>query len=116
LIPGEEISSNAPSPDGGRRLPIHTNAIDADTTIGEIKGETKVEILQKQVDATHQANGTPSLNHPNFSWALTPEDIGAVKKLRHFEIYNGHPLVNNLGGGGVPSCEDIWDVLLSRGI
>src|SRR6185503_19786795 len=32
-----------------------------------------------------------------------------------FEIYNGHPLVNNLGGGGVPGMEEAWDRILSSG-
>ena len=34
---------------------------------------------------------------------------------RLFEIYNGHPQVNNLGGGGVPGLEEVWDAILSSG-
>ena len=33
-----------------------------------------------------------------------------------FEVYNGHPMVNNAGGSGHPSLEQTWDALLSRGI
>jgi hypothetical protein len=33
-----------------------------------------------------------------------------------FEIFNGHPMVNNLGGGAAPGLEEVWDALLSRGI
>src|SRR5690606_22647180 len=32
------------------------------------------------------------------------------------EIANAHPLVNNMGGGGVPSTEQIWDDLLTGGM
>jgi hypothetical protein len=32
-----------------------------------------------------------------------------------FEVYNGHHLVNNVGGGGVPGMEEVWDRLLSSG-
>jgi hypothetical protein len=32
-----------------------------------------------------------------------------------FEVFNGHPQVNNLGGGGVPGLEDTWDRILSSG-
>ena len=32
-----------------------------------------------------------------------------------FEIYNGHHLVNNFGGGGVPGMEEVWDRILSIG-
>ncbi len=116
LIPGEEVTSSAPAPDPGRNFPIHTCGLNTETTVGEQKSTTKQATLQQQIDAIRKAGGTPSVNHPNFGWALTPEDLGAMSKLRHFEIYNGHPTVNNLGGGGVPSCEGIWDILLSRGM
>ena len=33
-----------------------------------------------------------------------------------FEIANGHPTVNNSGGGGLVSTEAMWDSLLTRGI
>jgi hypothetical protein len=32
------------------------------------------------------------------------------------EIYNGHPMVNNAGGGGVPGLEEVWDAVLSSGL
>ena len=35
--------------------------------------------------------------------------------MKLFEIYNGHHLVNNAGGGGVPGMEEVWDRLLSSG-
>jgi hypothetical protein len=30
-------------------------------------------------------------------------------------VFNGHPLVNNMGGGGVPGLEETWDRILSSG-
>ena len=38
-----------------------------------------------------------------------------VQRTRLFEVFNGHPLVNNAGGGGVPGLEEVWDRLLSSG-
>jgi hypothetical protein len=38
-----------------------------------------------------------------------------VRNNRLFEIFNGHPLVNNLGGGGVPGLEEVWDTILTSG-
>jgi hypothetical protein len=38
-----------------------------------------------------------------------------VRNDRLFEIYNGHHQVNNLGGGGVPGMEEVWDRILSSG-
>jgi len=113
LIPGEEVSSNFN--DAGKRTPIHVCGIDTQTTVGGQKGATKRQVLQNALDAIEAAGGLPSVNHPNFGWALTPEDLAAINNLRHFEIYNGHPSVNDAGGGGVPSTEGIWDILLSRG-
>jgi hypothetical protein len=57
----------------------------------------------------------PHINHPNFGWALTIDDLRRVRNYTLLEIYNGHPEVNNLGGGGVPGLEEIWDRLLSNG-
>jgi hypothetical protein len=38
-----------------------------------------------------------------------------VRNYKLLEIFNGHPEVNNAGGGGVPGLEEIWDRLLSSG-
>ena len=67
------------------------------------------------MNAIRQANGIPHINHPNFRWAITPEELQQVRNNRLFEIFNGHPQVNNLGGGGVPGMEEAWDAILSSG-
>ena len=62
-----------------------------------------------------QARGVPHINHPNFGWAITTDELQQVQNNELFEIYNGHPQVNNLGGGGVPGLEEAWDAILSSG-
>jgi hypothetical protein len=57
----------------------------------------------------------PHVNHPNFAWAISGNDLLRLERVKLFEIYNGHNLVNNLGGGGVPGMEEVWDRLLSNG-
>ena len=57
----------------------------------------------------------PQINHPNFGWAVTTDELRQVKNNRLFEIFNGHPQVNNLGGGGVPGTEAAWDAILTSG-
>lgn len=79
------------------------------------RGKTVVENLQQNIDAIRSIGGVPQINHPNFGWALTADDIRQVKNVMLMEIYNGHPLVNNLGGGGSPGVEQIWDSLLTSG-
>ena len=38
-----------------------------------------------------------------------------VRNNRLFEVFNGHPQVNNVGGGGVPGLEEAWDAILTNG-
>ena len=84
-------------------------------------GSTIVEVMQKTVDAALAQRarlGVPMfahINHPNFGWAITADDLSRVENDRLLEVYNGHPLVNNLGGGGSPGVEQMWDTLLTGG-
>src|SRR5690606_30933768 len=50
------------------------------------------------------------LNHPNFGYGVTAEDMAAVPETRFFEIYNGHPGVNQLGDEHHASMEQLWDI------
>ena len=72
-------------------------------------------MLQRNVDAIRRVRGVPHINHPNFRWAFSTEDLRQVRNMRLLEIFNGHPQVNNLGGGGVPGLEEVWDAILSSG-
>ncbi len=58
-------------------------------------------------------NTWPILAHPNFQWAITAEMMLEVDELRFFEVYNGHPGVNNPGDQYRASTERIWDIVLS---
>ncbi len=109
IIPGEEITDRA----GGK--PLHINGLAVDHVVPPAGGATIVEALQKDIDAIRAANGVPHLNHPNFGWAVTAADIVRVRNDKLFEIFNGHPMVNNIGGGGMPGLEEMWDVILSSG-
>src|SRR5262249_51784131 len=53
------------------------------------------------------------LNHPNFEWGVTADDIAHALGERFFEVYNGHRDVRNYGDKEHPSCEQIWDYVLS---
>jgi hypothetical protein len=76
---------------------------------------TVVEAIQWAVDGVRRMGGVPHVNHPNYGWGVTTEDLARVERLTLFEIFNGHPQVNNLGGGGLPGLEEMWDQLLTRG-
>lgn len=111
VVKGEEVSS------GFQAKPLHINGLNPDRLVVPIReGASVAEVVQKNVDAIRMANGVPHINHPNFGWAITADDLAQVRNNKLFEIYNAHPMVNNVGGSGHPSLEQTWDALLSRGI
>lgn len=110
VIRGEEVTS------AFEGKAIHVNGLDTRARVGRQEGASALEILQKSVDAIRGVDGVPHINHPNFTWSITPEQLRSVKHNRLFEIYNGHPMVNNAGGGGMPGTEEAWDAILSSGI
>jgi len=69
------------------------------------------------VRAQRAATGRPMfahLNHPNFKWAVTAEEILQVDQQRFFEVYNGHPTVYNEGDAVHASTERMWDIILAE--
>jgi hypothetical protein len=104
---------------GVERLILPTSAMTAalrrEGLTAIARRDTVVQALQEMVDSIRGANGVPSINHPNYGWAITPDELGQVQRTKLFEVFNGHPLVNNLGGGGVPGLEETWDRILSSG-
>lgn len=109
VIKGEEVSDRA-----GKK-PIHVNGLDVSVKVEPPGGASALDVMQKMVDGIREANGVPHINHPNFEWAITADDLKQVQNTRLFEVYNGHPAVNNLGGGGVPGMDEVWDRILSSG-
>ncbi|XZE53385.1 hypothetical protein SH139x_005123 [Planctomycetaceae bacterium SH139] len=110
LIPAEEISDRAEG------KPVHMNATNLAEVIQPVGGETVREAIAnnfRAVDEQAKRLGREillHLNHPNFGWAVRPEDLALVTEERFFEVYNGHPGVNHLGDKTRPSVEDFWDL------
>jgi hypothetical protein len=100
--------------------PIHVNATNIRELIPGRSGASVREALQNNVDAVlEQRERTgqimfPHVPHPNFNWLVTAEDLIALDGDRFFEVYNGHPDVNNYGDDLHPSSERIWDMVLSE--
>jgi hypothetical protein len=109
VVKGEEVT------DRFGEKPLHINGLDPARLIPPQGGPSVVDVLQRNVDAIRKENGVPHINHPNFRWALTADELRQVRNTTLFEVYNGHPQVNNLGGGGVPGAEEAWDAILSSG-
>lgn len=109
VIKGEEVT------DRFGEKPLHINGLDVSALVTPQGGTSVTDILQRNIDAIRKVDGIPHINHPNFGWAITTDDLKPLRRDTLFEIFNGHPTVNNLGGGGVPGLEEIWDALLSSG-
>ena len=109
IIRGEEVT------DAFGDKSIHVNGLDVNERVEPQHGRSPVDTIQRNVDAIRRANGVPHINHPNFRWSITADELRQVRNTRLFEVFNGHPQVNNLGGGGVPGLEEAWDAILASG-
>jgi hypothetical protein len=109
VIAGEEVTSTVAS------KPVHVNGLNLDALVPPPGGTSILEVMQKSVDAVRAAKGVPHVNHPNFGWAITADELRQLERTKLFEIFNGHPHVNNAGGGNVPGLEEVWDRVLTSG-
>ncbi|MEQ1604201.1 MAG: CehA/McbA family metallohydrolase [Pyrinomonadaceae bacterium] len=109
MIAGQEVT------DSFDKKPYHSNALGISKVVMPNRLPGAVETLQKNINDIRAAGGIAQVNHPNFGWALTAEHLIKLQNYTLLEIHNGHPLVNNLGGGGSPGAEEIWDTVLSSG-
>jgi len=95
---------------------VHLTAVNPSDSLTTINDTTVISTLQKNIDMIRSAKALSIINHPNFTWAFGAEEMGKAKNWNLLEIWNSHPIVNNLGGGGKPSVEEMWDALLTRGM
>lgn len=109
VVRGEEVT------DAFNSKPLHVNGLNVGRQIEPQHGTSVLDTLQRTIDAIRAADGVPHVNHPNFRWAITPDELRQLRGNKLLEIFNGHPEVNNLGGGGVPGLEAVWDTLLTAG-
>ena len=111
LMQAEELT------DRFQGVPIHINATNLKNYIPPQGGSSLATVIQNNVNAVlEQRKKTgqpmfPHINHPNFGWALKPTDMIQLKGEQFFEVYNGHPAVNNYGDAKHLSTVQIWDII-----
>jgi hypothetical protein len=109
VVQAEEIS------DGFEGRPLHVNATNVRELIPPQGGASVTDVLQRNIDAVlAQRDSTgvamvPHVNHPNFGWAVSPDDLVPLEGEHFFEVYNGHPAVHNEGDDLRPGTEPMWD-------
>lgn len=111
MIQGEEITG------GFERRPIHINATNLAEVIPPRPADSVEATIRAVLTAVNEQAAEqgreilPHLNHPNFGYGVTAEDIAPVLEERFFEVFNGHTGVNNDGDGQHASTERIWDIV-----
>ncbi|MDG2131028.1 MAG: hypothetical protein P8K08_23720 [Fuerstiella sp.] len=111
LIQGEEIT------DGYRNMPVHMCVTNTTELLPPLHGKSIVEVMQQNINAAisrRERTGEKSLvhlNHPNFHYAITAEQLMQVIGENFFEVYNGHPTVNDSGDNTHPSTSRMWDII-----
>lgn len=109
VVQAEELT------DGFEGKPLHVNATNIQDHIHPQGGASVTDVLQRNIDAVlAQAESLrvpilPHVNHPNFGWAVTPDDLVPLTGEHFFEVYNGHPAVHNEGDSDRPGTEAMWD-------
>lgn len=93
LIHGQELTAGD----------IHMNALGARRAIEPVRAPTERMTLQTNADAVRAAGGMPSINHPNFHWAVRPTDIEPLTGVRLFEVFNaGRRPMTSVADRGIP--------------
>ncbi len=111
LIQGEEIT------DQFERKPIHMNASNLREFIKPQGGKSVADTMARNLAAAEEQSVRlgqtilTHLNHPNFGYAITAEELAAVTKERFFEVYNGHPDVHHQGDHHHAPVERMWDII-----
>ncbi|MBD2703578.1 histidinol-phosphatase [Spirosoma sp. BT702] len=109
IIKSEEVSTSY------QGKPIHLNVTNVQNLIRPQFGNSVAEVMQNNIDlVVAQRRQTrqpmfPHINHPNFYWSIKAQDLMQLRYERFFEVFNGHPLVNNYGDSAREGTESMWD-------
>ena len=124
LIPSAEITTRWTRPKSAtepeRSGPVHLNHTNAAAAIAPMTADSALEIMQRSVEAVRtqrERTGQPMiihLNHPNYIWGVTAEELMRVQGERFFEVYNGHHSAQNGGDEAHLGTEAMWDAILTQ--
>ena len=96
---------------------IHMNATNIQNKIEPMGGTSVLDVMQNnldQVQKQREETGVPMIshiNHPNFYYSISLDDMISLNGERFFEVYNGHHMVQNMGDSTHISTEEMWDII-----
>ena len=111
IIRSEEVTSSF------ENKPVHINVTNIKEKIEPFKGNSVYEVIQQTLDAVHAQRKKfnipmfAHINHPNFGYGINAEDLKKLNGERFFELYNGHPSVNNEGDDMHMNLDSMWDLI-----
>jgi hypothetical protein len=111
IIRSEEVTSSYD------RKPVHINVTNIQEKIEPVVGNSVLDVMQQTLDAVHTQRTTLNIpmfahiNHPNFGYGISANDLKQLNGERFFEVYNGHPAVHNEGNGTHMGMEEMWDLV-----
>jgi len=111
IIQSEEVTSSF------ENKPVHINVTNIKEKIEPFKGNSVFEVMQQTLDEVHAQRKKfnipmfAHINHPNFGYGINVEDLKKLNGERFFELYNGHPSVNNEGDDMHMDLETMWDLI-----
>jgi len=112
---GEEVTMAAVHVNGlGLRDPIVPSQPGKSIMEPQVK-ESRSERIRWAIEQIVSQGGVAHVNHPNYLWTLSIDDLLAGGELGMIEVANGHAGSCNDGDVDHPSCEAIWDALLAAG-
>jgi hypothetical protein len=111
MIPSVELTGMA-----GDGRSLHMNATNLAASLSFRRGATIAESMVRnleQVEEYAARTGREVLlhvNHPNYKWGITAEDLASVVQERFFEVWNGVDNDNDPGDAQRPSTDAMWDI------
>jgi len=111
LIPSVELTGAA-----GDGRSLHMNATNLAASLSFRRGATIAESMVRNLEQVEEyavRTGREVLlhvNHPNYKWGITAEDLASVVQERFFEVWNGVDNDNDPGDAQRPSTDAMWDI------
>lgn len=110
MIQSEELTGGA-----GDGRTLHMNATNLAEQLTFQMGSTIRESMTRNLQMVEESGKRTGrevmlhVNHPNYKWGVTAEDLAAVVGERFFEVWNGVDGDNDPGDATRPGTDAIWD-------
>jgi hypothetical protein len=111
MIPSVELTGMA-----GDGRSLHMNATNLAESLTFRRGATIAESMIRNLDQVEEFAARSGrevmlhVNHPNYKWGITAEDLASVVQERFFEVWNGVDNDNDPGDAQRPSTDAMWDI------